>query len=116
MKKIVIFSLITISVILIGTFGYLSYSEFEEHEHDDEHEHSVEIEGKDMKYLTVQEVADLWEINSEVLLLNVVTEFELKGSHTINTLLEDIRGEYAFSPSLIKDMAEEIKQGDLQNE
>ncbi len=75
----------------------------------DEHEHSVEIEGKEMKLLSVQEVADLWEIDSEVLLSRIITEFDLKESYTVDTILEDIREEYAFSPALIKDIAEEIK-------
>ena len=114
MKQIIIFSLVVISVVLIGTFGYLSYSDFEEHEHDDEHEHSVEIEGSELKELTVKQVADLWEIDAEVLLSRMITEFELEGSYTVNTVLENIREEYAFSPALIKDIAEELKQGDIK--
>ena len=118
MKQIIFFSLIAIAIILIGTMGYLSYSEFEEHGHDDddEHDHSVEIEGSEMKFLTIQEVADLWEIDSEVLLSKIINEFELKESYNVNDVLEDIREEYAFSPALIKDIAEEIKQGNLQDE
>jgi len=80
-------------------------------EHDDElHDHSVEIEGREMKLLTVQEVADLWEIDSEVLLSRMIIEFDLKESYTVDVVLEDIREEYPFSPAIIKDMAEEIKQ------
>ena len=116
MKQIIIFSLIAITIILIGTMGYLSYSEFKEHRPDDEHDHSVEIEGSEMKSLTVQEVANLWEIDAEIILLKIVAEFSLEGSYTVNTVLEDIRREYAFSPALIKDIAEEIKQENLQNE
>ncbi len=87
-----------------------------EHEHDD-HDHSVEIEGKDMKLLTVQDVADLWEIDSDILLSGIVAEFNLNGSYSVNTVLEDIReAEYKFSPAQIKDLAEEIKQEGLQNE
>ena len=111
MKQITLFGLIAISIILIGGFGYLSYSEHDDHDHDDEH--SVEIEGKDMKALTVQEVSDLWEINSEKLLSEMVLEFELEKSYTTETILEEIREEYAFSPAFIKDMAEEIKKGAL---
>ncbi len=96
---------------LIALTGCIS-----DHERDDEHDHSVEIEGKDMKLLTVQEVADLWEIDSEVLLSRIITEFDLKESYTVDTVLEDIREEYAFSPALIKDLAEEIKQQGIQNE
>ncbi len=78
---------------------------------DHEHDHSVEIEGSEMKLLTVQEVADLWEIDSEILLSGIIAEFNLKGDYTVNTVLEDMREEYAFSPAQIKDMAEEIKTG-----
>ena len=86
-----------------------------DNEHDEEHDHSVEIEGKDMKLLSVQEVADLWEIDSEILLQDIIQKFELKESYTVDTVLEDIREEYKFSPAMIKDMAEEIKQQGVIN-
>ena len=98
-------------VFLVALTGCVS-----EHEHDDEHDHSVEIEGSAMKSLTVQEVADLWEIDSEVLLSGIITEFDMKGNYTVNAVLEDMRVEYKFSPAQIKDMAEDIKQKGLQNE
>ena len=85
-------------------------------EHSDEHDHSVEIEGKDMKLLTVQEVADLWEIDSEVLLQRTIQEFDLKESYSVDSILEDIRDEYKFSPAMVKDIAEEIKQQGIRNE
>ena len=105
MKKILLLVGLMLLVVFSGCVGD------EEHEHDDEHDHSVEIEGSEMKFLTVQEVADLWEIDSEVLLSKIIAEFDLKGSYTVDTVLEDMREEYAFSPALIKDMAEEIKTG-----
>jgi len=108
MKKIL---LIMSLVVMIALTGCIS-----EHEHDDEHDHSVEIEGSVVRSLTVQEVADLWEIDSEVLFSRIITEFDLKESYTVDTVLEDIREEYAFSPALIKDIAEDIKQKGLQNE
>ena len=103
MKKILLLMSVLLVVAVAGcTSG---------HEHDDEHDHSVEIEGSEMKLLTVQEVANLWEIDSEILLSGIRTEFDLKGSYTVNTVLEDIRQEeYKFSPAQIKDIAEEIKQ------
>ena len=80
----------------------------EEHEH--EHDHSVEIEGSEMKALSVQEVAALWEIVSEVLLSKIIAEFDLQKEYDINTTLEEIRqAEYKFSPAIIKDLAEEAK-------
>ena len=81
-----------------------------EHDEDHEHDHSVEIEGSAMKNLTVQEVADLWEINSEKLLDRIIQEFDLQENYTTETTLEYIRDtEYKFSPAIIKDIAEEMK-------
>ena len=105
MKKIVY--IITLLVLIVVVSGCTTEHE---HDHDDEHDHSVEIEGSDMKLLSVQDVADLWEIDSEVLLLRIVLEFDMKGSYTVDSVLEDMREEYKFSPAQIKDMAEEIKQ------
>ena len=108
MKKILLVLSLVVMIALVGCTS--------DHEHDDElHDHSVEIEGKDMKLLTVQEVADLWEIDSEVLLSRMITEFDLKESYTVDSVLEVIREEYPFSPAIIKDMAEEIKQQGIQN-
>jgi len=106
MKKIL---LIMTMLVIIAVSGCTD-------EHDDEHEHSVEIEGSEIKSLTVQEVADLWEIDSEVFLSRIIEEFELEGSYTIDTVLDEMREEYAFSPALIKDIAEEMKTGHLQND
>jgi len=114
MEKRIIFGALLFALIIIGIFSIVNYSY---DGHDDElHDHSVEIEGKDLKFLTVQEVADLWEIDSEVLLSRIIIEFDLKESYAIDTVLEDIREEYPFSPAIIKDMAEEIKQQNIQNE
>jgi hypothetical protein len=104
MNKIIFLIGIFILVVITGCAS--------DQEHDDElHDHSIEIEGKEMKLLTVQEVADLWEIDSEVLLSTIIIEFDLKGNYTVDTVLEDIREEYPFSPAIIKDIAEEIKIG-----
>ena len=104
MEKIVL--LIGLGV-LIAIAGCLT--EHEEHEHD----HSVEIEGSEMRSLTVQEVADLWEIDANLLLSGIIAEFDLKETYTVNTVLDEMREEYKFSPAIIKDMAEELKK---QNE
>ncbi len=78
---------------------------------DDDHDHSVEIEGSDMKTLSVQEVADLWEIDSTELLGAIIKEFDFKREYNTDTILEDMRAEYKFSPAIIKDLAEELKGG-----
>ncbi len=81
-----------------------------------EDNYSVEIEGRDMKLLSVQEIADLWGISSDVLLKRIISEFGLKGNYTVSTILEDMRKEYKFSPAIIKDIAEDIKQNGAANE
>ncbi len=82
-----------------------------EHEEDHEHEYSVEVVGSEMRLMRVQEVADLWEIDSEELLDRIVLEFGFEGNYTTETVLEDMRSEYRFSPAAVKDIAEEIKAG-----
>ena len=86
------------------------------HSEDELHDHSVEIEGSEMKQLSVQQVADLWEIDSEVLLTGIIEEFDFHGEYTTETILEDMRLEYKFSPAIIKDIAEDIKQQGVLNE
>jgi hypothetical protein len=80
------------------------------------HDHSVEIEGKDMKILTVREVAELWDIEPVVFLNEIIAEFELENDYTEDTVIEEMREEYKFSPALIKDIAEEIKMKSESNE
>ena len=108
MKKILLMASLMVMIALIGCVS--DHEHDHDHEHDDEHDHSVEIEGSEMRLLSVQEVADLWEIDSEVLLQKMIQEFDLKESYDVDFILEDIRDEYKFSPAMVKDIAEEIKQ------
>jgi hypothetical protein len=104
-------------IIVIGLLLIVGCSSNEKtHAEDELHDHSVEIEGSDMKQLSVQQVADLWEIDSEVLLNQIIEEFNFKGNYTTETVLEDMRLEYKFSPAIIKDIAEDIKHPDVQHE
>ena len=129
MKKIIIIIIAIVLIAMVGcvikysaveqepqenTSEEIALSKHEEHieniDEDHEHDHSVEIEGSEMKNLTVKEVADLWEIDAEILLSKIIVEFNLEGNHTVDTVLEEIRDtEYKFSPAIIKDLAEEAK-------
>lgn len=73
--------------------------------------YSVEIEGDVMKTLTIQQIADLWEIDAKTLLTQIINTYKFKGPYTIDTKLDQMRVEYKFSPSQIKDIAEGIKTG-----
>jgi hypothetical protein len=77
----------------------------------EDHEYSVQIEGREMKNLTIKQVADLWGIDAQKLLDGIVTEFKVKNSYTINSVLDTIRNEYKFSPAMVKAIAEKIKSG-----
>ncbi len=118
MKKIILLMTILVLVAVAIVAFAISVPQLEEdelHDHSDEehlHDHSVEIEGKEMKSLTIQEIADLWEIDSETLLSKIIEEFELKNEYTVDTVLDAMRAEYPFSPAAIKDIAEELKIGD----
>lgn len=107
MKKILY---IMAMLVLIAVSGCTSDSDHK-HSDDELHDYSVEIEGSEMKSLTVQEVADVWDIDSQELLNRIVEEFNFTGDYTTETVLEDMRSEYKFSPAIIKDIAEEIKAG-----
>ena len=118
MRKIIFLMAVLVLVAAVAVAVSLSQLEDELHdhsvdeEHEHEHDHSVEIEGKEMKSLTIQEIADLWEIDSETLLSKIIEEFEFENDYTVDTVLDAMRGEYPFSPAAIKDIAEELKTGD----
>ncbi len=80
---------------------------------DNEHEedHFVEISGSDMKQLTIQEIADLWDINPDTLLESIISQFDLRDKYTTQNTLDELREEYKFSPAQIKEIADEIKLG-----
>ena len=118
MRKIIFLMAILVLVAAVVVAVAISVSQLEDELHDHsvdeehEHDHSVEIEGKEMKSLTIQEIADLWEIDSETLLSMIIEEFEFEINYTVDTVLDDMRDEYPFSPAAIKDIAEELKTGD----
>jgi ABC-type glycerol-3-phosphate transport system substrate-binding protein len=76
----------------------------------EDHEYSVEIEGSEMKKLTIKQVASMWGIDAQKLLNSIIAEFKLKNSYTTDTVLDDMRSEYKFSPAMVKEIAERIKK------
>lgn len=73
-------------------------------------EYSVEISGNEMKGMTVREIAEKWGIDADQLLSGMKEEFSLKGDYSADTVLDDIRSEYKFSPAMVKGIAENILQ------
>jgi hypothetical protein len=74
------------------------YDELEDndHHHDHDHDHSVEIEGREMRLLTISQIAELWEIDADKLFRDIINEFNLEGNYTPDTILEEMRIEYKF--------------------
>jgi len=72
-------------------------------------EFSYEIKGQELKTMTIEQIAEKWEINSNILLNGIIDTFGLKGSYNDENLLDDLRQEYRFRPAEIKMIAETIK-------
>ncbi len=74
-------------------------------------EYYVDISGRELKSMTVQEVAARWVINADELLATMIEEFDFNvdDSYTTDILIEDLQKEYKFSPAKVKDIAEEIR-------
>jgi hypothetical protein len=76
----------------------------------DEHEYSVQIEGNELKKLTIRQIAAMWGINAQGLLDKVITEYNLKNKYSTDSVLDDMRNEFKFSPAMVKGIAEKMKQ------
>jgi len=75
-----------------------------------EEEYSVEIPGSRMKTMTIDEIAQLWDIDATQLLNKLKGDLLLKMDYSINNTVEDLRAEVRFSPSIIKGVAENLKK------
>jgi len=75
-----------------------------------EEEYSVEISGSKMKNMTIDEIAQLWEIDANQLLSRLKEDLLLKMDYSINNTVDDLRAEVRFSPSIIKGVAQNLKQ------
>ena len=84
----------------------------EELDSEDEH-YSVEISGSELKTFTIKEIADLWDINADTLLEEIIKEFGLKEAYSSENVLDDLRNENIFTPSEVKVIAENIKNGTI---
>jgi hypothetical protein len=69
----------------------------------------VQVSGVELRTMKISDLAKLWEIDATALLNKIVTTFNLKQNYTIESTLNDLRGEYRFSPFQIKDIANNLK-------
>lgn len=67
------------------------------------------VSGAEMKNMTIAYIATLWGIDAGELLNEIKNEFELTQMHNIGSTIDDLRGEYRFSPYQIMEIAQRIK-------
>ena len=72
------------------------------------------VSGMEMKTMTIADIAALWGINSGELLEGIKREFELTQEYNIGNTIDDLRGEYRFSPYQIMEIAQRIKTASVE--
>jgi hypothetical protein len=73
------------------------------------------VSGMEMKTMTIAEIAVLWGIDAGKLLEGIQNEFELTQGYDINSsTIDDLRGEYRFSPYQIMEIAQRIKTASVE--
>jgi len=72
------------------------------------------VSGMEMKTMTIANIATLWGIDAGKLLDGIQNEFKLNQSYTLTNTLDDLRGEYRFSPYQIMEIAERIKTASVE--
>ena len=78
-------------------------------------EYSVHVSGMELKVMKISDVAKLWGLDGNVLLNEIVKEFNLKQNDSIENTVNDLRGEHRFSPFQIKDIAQKLKINLVEN-
>ena len=67
------------------------------------------VRGAELKAMKVSDVANLWSIDANALLNEIVSIFNLKNTYSVENTIDDVRGEYRFSPFQIKDIVDKLK-------
>jgi hypothetical protein len=67
------------------------------------------ISGMEMKTMTIADIAALWGVDADELLEGIKNGFELTQMYNIGSTIDDLRGEYRFSPYQIMEIAQRIK-------
>lgn len=72
------------------------------------------VNGMEMKTMTITDIATLWGIDAGELLEEIKNEFELTQMYNVGSTIDDLRGEYRFSPYQIMEIAERIKAAPVE--
>ena len=72
------------------------------------------VSGMEMKTMTIADIAALWGIDGYSFLAEMTKEFNLQQEYTSDNTIDDLRGEYRFSPYQIMEIAERIKAAPVE--
>ena len=72
------------------------------------------VSGMEMKTMTIVDIANLWGIDSDDFLAEMTKEFNLQQEYSTGNTIDDLRGEYRFSPYQIMEIAERIKTASVE--
>ena len=72
------------------------------------------VSGMEMKTMTIADIAVLWGINTDELLDEIKNEFELTQEYNNSNTIDDLRGEFRFSPYQIMEIAQRIKTASVE--
>jgi hypothetical protein len=72
------------------------------------------VSGREMKTMTIAKIATLWRVDAGQLLEEIKNEFKLTQEYSINNTIDDLRGEYRFSPYQIMEIAERINTASVE--
>jgi len=77
----------------------------------------VHVSGMEMKTMSIAKIAALWGVDGDKLLEGIKNEFGLTPTYECDvnsTTINDLRGEYRFSPYQIMEIAERIKTAPVE--
>ena len=72
------------------------------------------VSGMEMKTMTIEGIAALWGIDAGELLEGIKNEFELTQEYNLGSTIDDLRGEFRFSPYQIMEIAQRIKTASVE--
>ena len=72
------------------------------------------VSGMEMKTMTIADIAALWGVDAGELLEGIKNEFELTKMYNPGSTIDDLRGEYRFSPYQIMEIAQRIKTAPVE--
>ena len=73
------------------------------------------VSGMEMKAMSIAKIAALWGIDGDSFLAEMTKEFNLQQEeYTTDNTIDDLRGEYRFSPYQIMEIAQRIKTASVE--